>query len=154
VQALELDGDISVFDAATRQALLLNSTASDVWRLLDGEHTLDDIVHLLAAAYGQPADAIRADVQRTVATLAGAGLLAGPTGPPGTPGHGAAQEPTGGTLDEPAGSAAHEPRYGPAGNPAAEPAATADEPVGTPAAERRGGTGGPVAGAAAGTAAG
>lgn len=78
VRALELDGDISLFDAATRQAMLLNSTASDVWRLLDGEHTLDEIVRLLAVAYGQPAETIRADVQRTVAVLADAGLLAEP----------------------------------------------------------------------------
>jgi hypothetical protein len=75
VQVLELDGDISLYDRATSQALLLNATASDVWRLLDGEHTVDEIVDLLAAAYGTDPAAIRPDVVRTVAELGAAGLL-------------------------------------------------------------------------------
>lgn len=77
MRTLELDGDVSLFDTATQQALLLNATASDVWRLLDGQHTLDDIVRLLATAYGQADDDIRPDVERTVATLTDAGFLAG-----------------------------------------------------------------------------
>lgn len=77
MRALELDGDVSLFDTATQQALLLNATASDVWRLLDGQHTLDEIVRLLAAAYEQAAEDIRGDVERTVATLTDAGFLAG-----------------------------------------------------------------------------
>jgi len=76
VRALELDGDISLYDAASRRAVVLNSTASDVWRLLDGEHGLDDVVRLLAAAYGTEPEAIRPDVERTVASLAEAGFLA------------------------------------------------------------------------------
>ena len=76
VRALELDGDISLYDATSHRAIVLNSTASDVWRLLDGEHTLDEVVRLLATAYATDPEEIRSDVERTVATLAEAGFLA------------------------------------------------------------------------------
>jgi Coenzyme PQQ synthesis protein D (PqqD) len=76
VQALELDGDISLYDSATSQALVLNTTASDVWRLLDGEHTMDEVVGLLAAAYAVDTASIRPDVVRIVGELTTAGLLA------------------------------------------------------------------------------
>ena len=75
VRALELDGDISLYDARTQSAAVLNGTASDVWRLLDGDHTLDEVVRLLATAYGKQPEAIRADVERVVAELAEAGFL-------------------------------------------------------------------------------
>jgi hypothetical protein len=76
VQALERDGDISLYDSATSQALVLNTTASDVWRLLDGEHTVDEIVKLLATAYSVDSASIRPDVVRIIGELTTAGLLA------------------------------------------------------------------------------
>jgi hypothetical protein len=75
VRALELDGDISLYDAATRQALMLNGTASDIWRLADGAHTLVELTDLLAAAYGVPAEQIGPEVERTVRSLVEAGFL-------------------------------------------------------------------------------
>jgi len=77
VRALELDGEISLYDRASRRALLLNGTASDIWRLADGEHSLDDLVGLLAAAYQVDAAAIRPEVERTVRDLVEAGFLPG-----------------------------------------------------------------------------
>jgi hypothetical protein len=76
VQALELDGDISLYDSATSQALVLNATASDVWRLLDGDHTVDEIVELIATAYLVSGALIRPDVVRIIDELTAAGLLA------------------------------------------------------------------------------
>lgn len=75
IRELELDGDISLYDPRTQNAAVLNTTASDVWRLLDGEHSLDEIVELLAAAYGVQVDAIRPDVERTVGELLDSGFL-------------------------------------------------------------------------------
>jgi hypothetical protein len=75
VRALELDGDISLYDTVTRQALVLNGTASDIWRLADGAHTLEELTSLLATAYGVPAERIRPEVERTVRTLVDAGFL-------------------------------------------------------------------------------
>lgn len=71
----EIKGDISLFDAKTNQVLVLNGTASDVWRLCDGEQTFDQIVGLLARAYGRPADDLRPDVEATVARLIAEGFL-------------------------------------------------------------------------------
>jgi Coenzyme PQQ synthesis protein D (PqqD) len=58
-----------------REVLILNATASDIWRLSDGELTMDGIVDVLATAYGVPAQAIRDEVERTVSTLRDSGFL-------------------------------------------------------------------------------
>jgi coenzyme PQQ synthesis protein D (PqqD) len=75
VRTLEVDGDISLYDRVTQRALMLNGTASAIWRLADGEHTLDELVDTLAASYGEPAGTIRPDVERTVRDLVDAGFL-------------------------------------------------------------------------------
>ena len=58
------------------QVLVLNETASDVWRLLDGELTLTDIVSLLARAYGVEPLAICDEVAGTIRRLEENGLVA------------------------------------------------------------------------------
>lgn len=75
VRAVELGEDISLYNPRTHGAALLNSTASDVWRLLDGEHTLDQIVGLLSAAYDADPAVIRDGVWQTIEELASAGFL-------------------------------------------------------------------------------
>lgn len=72
---MELDGDISLYHPGTGQALVLNATASDIWRLLDGEHSVPRIVELLAGAYGTDPEAIRADVLRVIEDLTEHGFL-------------------------------------------------------------------------------
>ena len=47
----EVNGEISLYDPRSESVLVLNQTASDVWRLSDGEQTLEEIVQLLAVAY-------------------------------------------------------------------------------------------------------
>jgi hypothetical protein len=71
----ELDGDISLYDPVRSNVHVLNSTASDVWRLLDGEHTLDEVVELMARAYEVDASDIRVHVARTVDVFTDRGLL-------------------------------------------------------------------------------
>jgi hypothetical protein len=71
----EIKGEISLFDSVNNQVIVLNSTASDVWRLCDGEHTLDEIVRLLASAYQTDPDTIRADVSSTVQQFVDEGFL-------------------------------------------------------------------------------
>ena len=73
----EIRGDISLYDAQNERVLVLNGTASDVWRLCDGEQTLDEIVALLAKAYQIQPDAIRDDVTRTIRQLIDEGFLDG-----------------------------------------------------------------------------
>lgn len=71
----EIQGDISLYDASTERVLVLNGTASDVWRLCDGEQTLDQIVHLLSHAYQMPSSRIRGEVTATIQRMAGEGFL-------------------------------------------------------------------------------
>lgn len=73
----EVDGRISLFDPQTEEVSMLNDTASDVWRLADGTSTLDQVVELVARAYGVEADAIGDEVKATVETFYDKGLLAG-----------------------------------------------------------------------------
>lgn len=80
VREVELDGEISLYDSTTNRALLLNPTASDVWRLLDGAHTLTEIIELLAQAYDTTPEAIADDVRSAVEQLMDHGLLPRTTG--------------------------------------------------------------------------
>jgi coenzyme PQQ synthesis protein D (PqqD) len=74
---MELDGDVSLYHPVSGRAVVLNATASDVWRLVDGELTLDEIVELLAKSYRAEPDSIRPDVERVVRELTEHGFLAG-----------------------------------------------------------------------------
>lgn len=71
----EIDNDISVYDPLNEQVTTLNATASDIWRLADGSHTLEQIVDLLAKAYGVSKAGIGNEVEETVDKLISAGLL-------------------------------------------------------------------------------
>lgn len=71
----EIDGDISLYDPQTEQVMVLNHTASDIWLLSDGEHSLTEIVDLLATAYQVEPSAIRDDVEATVASFIEGGFL-------------------------------------------------------------------------------
>ena len=75
--SVDLDGLISAYSPLKDEVVFLNATASDVWRLADGEHTVDEVAALLAAAYARDAGALRGDVARLLADLAEAGLLPG-----------------------------------------------------------------------------
>lgn len=55
--------------------LVLNQTASDVWRLSDGDHTLEEMVELLAVAYAVRSEDIRIDVEQAVRNIIDEGFL-------------------------------------------------------------------------------
>ncbi|NED99624.1 PqqD family protein [Phytoactinopolyspora halotolerans] len=76
VREMEIDGDITLFHAATQTALVLNGTASDVWRLIDGERTLEEIVAALDQAYDADPETVRAGVDSALTQLREHGLLA------------------------------------------------------------------------------
>ncbi|MDP3984386.1 MAG: PqqD family protein [Acidimicrobiia bacterium] len=73
----EIGDEISLYDPATERVMVLNTTASDVWRLVDGQNTVDQIVSLLSLSYGVDPAAIEADVHSAVARLVDEGLLEG-----------------------------------------------------------------------------
>jgi hypothetical protein len=71
----EIDEEISLYDPLTENVLVLNLTASDIWRLSDGDSTFDQILHLLAGAYGVAPHQIRDEVEETIRNLQEQGFL-------------------------------------------------------------------------------
>ena len=71
----EIDDEISLYDPLTENVLVLNLTASDIWRLSDGDSTFDEILRLLAGAYGVGPDQIRGEVEETIRSLQEQGFL-------------------------------------------------------------------------------
>lgn len=75
VQEIEVEGALGLFDPSSDRVLMLNNTASDVWRLSDGQHTLDEVLELLARAYGVDAAEIQEDVLSALESFRRHGLL-------------------------------------------------------------------------------
>jgi hypothetical protein len=75
VREVDLDGCITLYRRGHDSVLVLNETASDVWRLADGTLHDDEVVDLLAAAYGVAPEVIEADVRATIARLVHEGVL-------------------------------------------------------------------------------
>lgn len=74
----EVDGQISLYNPHNESVTVLNETASDIWRLSDGEHTLAEMVELLASAYAVDPSTIAPEVEATVEQLVEAGFLPEP----------------------------------------------------------------------------
>ena len=72
---MDVDGRVTVYAPGSEHVLFLNETASDVWRLLDGEHAFKEIVDLLASAYGVDASEIASEVRATLSSFVAAGLV-------------------------------------------------------------------------------
>lgn len=71
----EIEGEISLYDPTTDQVMVLNGTASDIWLLSDGEHTLSEMIDLLASAYQVEPSEIKDDVEKTVSEFVDNGFL-------------------------------------------------------------------------------
>jgi hypothetical protein len=76
VLVTDLDGDLTVYDPRRNEVHVLNATAGDIWRLLDGAHDLDGVTDAIAAAYSTSADEVGPHVERTVAQFVELDLLA------------------------------------------------------------------------------
>ena len=73
----EIGENISLYDPRTERVMVLNTTASDIWRLLDGDLTVEEVIRLLARAYQVDPTSIRDDVVAIVDRLVFEGLLEG-----------------------------------------------------------------------------
>ncbi len=78
VTEFEVDGRISVFSPRTQLVVMLNETASDVWRLSDGDHSPGEVIELLAAAYATTPDLVHDDIMRVIRQFVDAGLVSAP----------------------------------------------------------------------------
>lgn len=75
VQVADLDGNISLYADGQPQAVLLNDTASAIWRLLDAGLPLPEIVGQLSASYAVDGSSIIDDVRSTVEELVRLGFV-------------------------------------------------------------------------------
>jgi hypothetical protein len=71
----EMGTDISVYDPREERVTVLNATASDIWRLIDGNTSSRKITELLASAYAVDSARIAADVTATLEKLAAQDLI-------------------------------------------------------------------------------
>ena len=78
VSSEELGDHLSLFDSASGTGVALNGTARDIWSLIDGRATLDEIVTTLAQAYRVEPVAIEEDVRAALIQLVDAGVVIRP----------------------------------------------------------------------------
>jgi Coenzyme PQQ synthesis protein D (PqqD) len=77
---VELDGEVVVYHEPTASAMVLNTTASLLWQLLEPGLSLGSIACELAEAYEAPAEDIEHDLVLAARELGLRGLLAGVSG--------------------------------------------------------------------------
>jgi len=78
VSSQELGDELSLFDSASGTAVALNGTARDIWSLVDGEATFDEVVATLGRAYRVEPASIEADVRTALDQLVEAGFVIRP----------------------------------------------------------------------------
>ena len=74
-QGIDSTSDSRNAALVSRIPATVRMTASDIWRLSDGESTFDQILGLLAGAYGVAPDQIRDEVDETIRNLQEQGFL-------------------------------------------------------------------------------
>ena len=70
-----VDGQSWLYAPSTEQAVILNDSATAVWRLADGRHGVTAVCTLVAAEYGVPEEVVGADVRQAIASFVAAGLI-------------------------------------------------------------------------------
>lgn len=72
--AREIDGSFTIYDKDRDNVMVLNDSASEIWRLCDGRAG-NEIVDELAKRYAADRDEIQGDVESVLEQLASSGLL-------------------------------------------------------------------------------
>jgi len=67
--------EVALYDVETSEVINLNESATLVWRLCDGEHSVADIRGLLQAAFPDASAQIEEDLRATVGKLLKHGAL-------------------------------------------------------------------------------
>jgi hypothetical protein len=65
-----------VFNKSSKKTIYLNPSATVIWKLCDGQRSLEDIAELLRGAYPELNDDFSADVRNAVEAMVGEGALA------------------------------------------------------------------------------
>ena len=62
----KMDDELLLFHPAQTKILYCNESASLIWQLCDGTHTIEEIISILLDAYPDAADVIANDVDATL----------------------------------------------------------------------------------------
>jgi len=62
----EIDGEILLYSPASTRSVYLNSTASLIWRLCDGQQSVGQIIEQLKDAFPEAQDSIEQDVVHSI----------------------------------------------------------------------------------------
>lgn len=71
----ELDGEVLLLHPDRAEVLHLNGSGTSVWAALEVRATADEVVGLVAQAYGVSPEVVRSDVLRLLADLSARGLV-------------------------------------------------------------------------------
>ena len=72
----EIDDEILLVDLDGGELFSLSGTAREIWRLIDGERTLDEIVDSVADGYSIETRQVRRDIEQFLGQLEAAALVA------------------------------------------------------------------------------
>lgn len=72
----DLDGEKVVYEPRTHEVSVLNATAAFIFELCDGEHSVAEILALLAERFDAPGEVLRRDLEETLQHLHAKELLA------------------------------------------------------------------------------
>ena len=70
-----IDGELLLFHPGDTKILYCNPSASLIWRLCDGQRTVEEITSLLLQAFPEAADTIPAEVEASLRQFHGHGAI-------------------------------------------------------------------------------
>jgi hypothetical protein len=75
--SVELDGETVLYDEDTGRTHVLNPTASLLWKIFDGEASLDELADDVADVFGEDVETVRPQLVELARDLGQQGLLVG-----------------------------------------------------------------------------
>ena len=72
---VEIDDELVIYDHRMQKTQFLNTSASIIWSMCDGENTIEEISCQLADLYGLRVDEVSADSFEIICEMYNAGLL-------------------------------------------------------------------------------
>jgi coenzyme PQQ synthesis protein D (PqqD) len=75
VRLEEMDGETLLYRRASRKSIYLNESATTVWKLCDGQRTVQQIIDALGEVYPEAGGAIAADVWYAINGLVREGAI-------------------------------------------------------------------------------
>ncbi len=62
----EIDGELLLYSPASTRSIYLNTSASVIWQLCSGEHSVEQIITLIQESYPEARDSVATDVLKTI----------------------------------------------------------------------------------------